>query len=351
MPYQSGNNLPTVPRVSVILTVYKRTEFLSNALNSVLAQSYANCEIIIADDSGSGASREIVAAFGQPERVKYLANAATMGVAASLVQAVGQARGEFVTILNDDDVWEKDFLAELVAPLEADPQRVLAFCDHWLMDEGGQIDGALSETWSANFERSHLPEGVVRGAADFCVIKHGIPIAVASVFRKDAFDWSLVSSDVTGAYDYWISCLLAATGRPIYYVPKRLARWRMHEGMETRRRSHDKGENLVYIFSVMCERGWFPELDAALKAELAEALFVVGRDKLHFHRVQEARSHFWRCFVLCFRPGALAGVAVTFLPGFIRKTLREFLSILRKCRGLRRGRQGQNSFANIRTMR
>ena len=79
-------------------------------------------------------------------------------------------------------------------PLLADSDRVLAFSDHWLMSKAGELDHALSQKWSVNFERANLPEGVITNAADFCVIKHGIPIAVASIFRKDAFDWTLVSS-------------------------------------------------------------------------------------------------------------------------------------------------------------
>jgi len=96
------------------------------------------------------------------------------------------------------------------------------------------------------------------------------------------------------------------------------------------------------------ERGWFPELDAALKAELAEALFAVGRDKLHFDRTREARSYFWRCFLLSLRPGAFAGVVVSFLPGSARAGLKECLGIARKGAGLLRGRQEQNPLGAVR---
>jgi len=117
--------------------------------------------------------------------------------------------------------------------------------------------------------------------------------------------------------------------------------------METRRRSHDKGENLVYIFSTMRERGWFPELDRSLKAELAEALFVVGRDKLHFDRAQEARSYFWRCFCLGFRLKALAGAIVTCLPCSVRTMLKAILNILRRSKELNRSKTERNPIGNF----
>ena len=80
------------PRVSIILTVYKRTNYLPEALNSVLAQSYRDFEILVADDSGTASSREIVSACTDP-RVRYLPNQTTLGIARSLVRAADQARG------------------------------------------------------------------------------------------------------------------------------------------------------------------------------------------------------------------------------------------------------------------
>jgi len=121
--------------------------------------------------------------------------------------------------------------------------------------------------------------------------------------------------------------------------------------METQRRSHDKGENLVYILSTLRERGWFPEIDTALKAKLAEALFVVGRDKLHFDLAHEARNHFWRCFRLSHRLRPLAGTAVTFLPRSFRAGLRTWLRLLRKMAERRHGRDGQNPLGSVRSVR
>src|SRR5947207_260979 len=215
------------PRVSIILTVYKRTNYLPEALNSVLAQSYRDFEILVADDSGTASSREIVSACTDP-RVRYLPNQTTLGIARSLVRAADQARGEFIAILNDDDVWEKEFLTELVTPLQSEARCVAAFADHWVMDETGRIDPALSDAWSASTSRLTLAGGFVSDLAEFTIANAGIPIAGAALFRKDAVDWSLLVPEVSGAYDYWISCLLVAFGGAIYHVPKRLARYRVH---------------------------------------------------------------------------------------------------------------------------
>jgi glycosyltransferase involved in cell wall biosynthesis len=336
-----------IPRVSIILSVYKRTGYLAESLSSALAQSYGDFEIIVADDSGTHASKQIVAACGDIERVNYLPNPTTLGIASSVARAVEHARGDLIAILNDDDIWEQNLLAELVAPLEADAGLVLATSDHWIMDASGHIDVGLSDSWSVDFGRALLPKGIVTNAAEFVVVKGGPAINISSVFRKDAVNWSLLVPDVAGAYDYWISCLLAATRRPIYYVPKRLGRWRVHGGMETSRRSHDIRENLVYIYSTMLQRGWFPELEAILKARLAEALFVVGRDKLQFDRAKEARSFLWQSFLLNHRPRALIHAGASFLPWPIRAQLKACLRVLRKVKGTPAEKKGQTRLGNI----
>lgn len=318
-----------MPSVSVILTVYKRTNFLLEALDSVLIQSFQDFEIIVADDSGSALASDIVASRSDDSRIRYIANPTTLGVAGSVAGAVFLARGEFIGILNDDDVWEPDFLAALTAPLKEDARRVLAFSDYWLMDANGRVDVQSSQSFSERFGRSALTTGAVSGAAELALVTQGIPIANAALLRKDAIDWALVTSQVTGAYDHWISCLLAATRREIYYVSKRLSRWRQHPAMETHRRFHDIGEKWVFIYSAIRAHGWFPELDGAIRVRLAESLLAVARDKMRFRLYDQARGYYWRCFMINGNPGSLCRAALTLLPGFIIESLRKGLG---RCR-------------------
>lgn len=309
------------PRVSVILTVYKRTTFLREAIDSVLAQTFSDFEVLVADDSGAALSREVVESYEDP-RIRFRPNPVTLGVATSVRGAIKQASGEFIIIINDDDSWEPTLLAELIAPLVANPNVVASFADHWLMQEDGAIDHARSDRFSHEFRRDVLPHGIVSDPALIAVVYHAVPINISTLFRKNALNLDLIVPEVTGAYDYWISCVLAACGRPFYYVSRRLARWRLHSAMETKRRSHDKGENLVYIFSYMRKQNWFRQIDDALRRELAEAALVVGRDKMQFGRSKEARRHFWLYFTNSFHPRGLVLSLFSFLPSSLRNSIR-----------------------------
>lgn len=307
------------PLVTVIVTVHTRTAFLKDALESVIAQRFADYEIIVADDSGSSAAKGIVDGFANRARVTYLANVPTAGIAASLRRALGHAAGRYAAILNDDDAWESDFLARLVPPLEADRRRVLAFSDHWIVGGDGTIDRAASDENTAAYGRADLPEGEVADPARFVIQTNGVPLAMASVFRARAIDPAELVPEVAGAYDFWISILLAHSRGRFYYVPGRLTRYRVHAEMETLRRSPEKSECLVYIWRALRRRGWFAELAPHVRARLAQSTVRAGRDRLYFGEPEAARALFREAFRIA--PGweAPASYLLSVLPRPIRR--------------------------------
>ncbi len=270
------------PKVSVLLTAYRRTEYLREALESALAQTLAPFEILVVDDSDSSEIAAIVAAIADP-RVRYRPNPSTLGVAVSLREALPECRGTYVAVLNDDDAWEPTFLECLVAPLEADPGRDFAFCDFWAMDAGGTVDRPKSEEFSRTWGRADLPAGDVARLDEFALVEMGVPIAMAAVLRRLAIDPRELVPEVSGAYDFWIACLLAAGKRRGFFVKERLTRYRLHPAMESDRRAADKNENLVYIYRELLRRDAFPAYRLLLRQRLAIAHHLVAND-LRDHR-------------------------------------------------------------------
>jgi glycosyltransferase involved in cell wall biosynthesis len=309
------------PLVTVVVTVHRRLEFLLDALQSVFAQTFQDFEVVIADDSGTASGRAIAAPFLEGERVRYMANPETLGIVRSLQAALGMARGRYAAILNDDDLWEPEFLDRLVPPLEADSRRVLAFGDHWIITGSGELDRDATERNTARYGRAGLREGEIDAPARFVLQQNGVPLAMAALFRVSALDAHRLVPEVAGAYDLWISALLAAGGGAFYYVPERLSRYRVHSGMETARRSPDKGECTVFILRSLIEQGSFPELKEYLEGRLARSTVGIGRDRLYFNETAEARN----LFVAAFRldPGwrPLAGVLLSVLPLPVRRAI------------------------------
>jgi len=306
------------PSVSVVLTVYNRLTFLADALASVEAQTFQDYEVIVADDSGTAIAREASLASKNP-RIRYKANRAALGVALSVRGALAEARGKYIAVLNDDDVWEPEFLARLVPVLDADPARVVAFCDHAIVDGEGRIDEDATVRNTERFARSSLREGRVADPKGFVLRHNGVPLAMGALFRADAIVADRIVSDVAGAYDLWISSLLAASGGDFYYVPQRLTRYRVHGDMETARRDPEKTRCLAFIARSLLSEPAFHAEREYLSRWLASLIVRAGRDYLYFDRVADARQSFRTAFNMSAGWKPLAGYLVSMAPARLRK--------------------------------
>ncbi len=306
------------PLVSVVLTVYTRLTFFAEALKSVQAQTFRDYEIIVADDSGTAAARALSIGANDP-RIRYHANAASQGVALSLRAAAGHARGKYIAILNDDDLWEPDFLSRLVPPLEAEPNRVLAFCDHAIIDAHGRVDDEATDRNTRRFGRWGLAEGDISNPMAFVLRKNGVPLAMGSLCRTTAFPRERLVSDVAGAYDFWMSSLIAGTGGAFYYVPLRLTRYRVHGGMETVRRDPEKTRCLAFIAHSLLSEPAFVDHRKYLTRWLGSLTARAGRDYLYFDRVTDARQSFITAFRLSAGWKPIAGYMISMLPNRVRR--------------------------------
>jgi glycosyltransferase involved in cell wall biosynthesis len=120
------------PFVSVVVTTYNQAPYLAAAIDSVLDQSYRHQEVIVVDDGSIDTTPQVLDRF----RGKIIAvRQANQGVAAARNSGVRHARGEFVALLDGDDLWEPDKLRVQVEAALENPQSGLIVAD------GVQFDG------------------------------------------------------------------------------------------------------------------------------------------------------------------------------------------------------------------
>lgn len=124
------------PRVSVIITSYNHESFVAQAIDSVLAQTYPAWEIVVRDDGSTDRTPAIVASYTDP-RVRFLGTGANLGASLSANECLKEARGEYIAILNSDDVFEPQKLAVQVAYLDANPGVAAVFSQARLVKEDG----------------------------------------------------------------------------------------------------------------------------------------------------------------------------------------------------------------------
>ena len=108
----------TAPRVSVIIPTYNRAALVCKAIDSVLEQTFSDYEILVIDDGSTDGTESAVAGYGQRVRYFWQEN---RGMSAARNRGIDLARGEYLALLDSDDLWMPFKLELMVAVLDRFP--------------------------------------------------------------------------------------------------------------------------------------------------------------------------------------------------------------------------------------
>jgi glycosyltransferase involved in cell wall biosynthesis len=140
------------PAVSVIIPTYNCARYLPEAIDSVLAQTYRDFEIIVVDDGSTDSTQEVLAPYGDQIRVIRQANA---GRGAARNAGILAAQGEYIAFLDADDLWLPQKLERQMPLFGERPQIAWAYCDYRWFDERGVEERTVFQKRSL----THPPEG------------------------------------------------------------------------------------------------------------------------------------------------------------------------------------------------
>ena len=129
-----------VPRVSVCISAYNRSYYLRRAIESVLAQTYTDFELIVSDDCSPDATPDVVAEYRDP-RLRYHRSEQNVGMVANYNRCLLLARGEFIGILDDDDEYLPPMLETTVQALSAHPDAGFVYAVAEEIDSAGRPVG------------------------------------------------------------------------------------------------------------------------------------------------------------------------------------------------------------------
>lgn len=207
------------PLVSVIIPVYGTAPYVSQALDSVLAQTYTRFEIIVVNDGSPDSALLEKVIDPYRDRITYLVQE-NRGVSGARNTALRAARGEYVAILDSDDYWHAEYLASQLSVLIADPTIDVVFPDALRVTTDGKRNRLISETCPLNGEMSF-----VRLLAAESQVYGGVTARRESFLRAGCYDENLRSGE---DLDLWLRIL--KRGGRIAYNDRVLAYYREREG-------------------------------------------------------------------------------------------------------------------------
>ena len=122
------------------MPVFNGEAYLQEALDSILAQTYTDFEVVISDNGSTDRTEDICAGYvTQDSRVRYFRNSENLGAAWNYNHVFGLCSSEFFKWAAHDDVLAPDFLLECVKPLEGDDSVVLSYPDVAVIDAQGDL--------------------------------------------------------------------------------------------------------------------------------------------------------------------------------------------------------------------
>jgi glycosyl transferase family 2 len=208
---------PSTPRISVCVPTYNRASLLKNVLNSILSQTFGDFEVIVADNCSTDETPEVVRSFRDP-RVRYHRHEQNIGPFGNMNFLIGEARGEYLCIAHDDDVYYPEFLQKELEMLDRYPNAGMVHCAVNEVD----VDGTRRQVVKA-----YPTTRALDGKSEFVRYLQGHNVccssvtARASLFRENPFDSRFLCAD----FLMWMKFALRAD---VAYVAEPLLDMRVH---------------------------------------------------------------------------------------------------------------------------
>jgi len=192
--------------VSVIIPTYNRSAWLKGAIDSVLAQTFSDFELLVVDDGSTDDTRQLVAGYG--DRVGYI-HQPNRGPSAARNLGIKNARAEWICFLDSDDRWLKRKLQTQVELVTKNPDVKVCYTDEIWIRNGVRVNPKkIHRKYSGWIYQRCLP---------LCIISPSSVMVHRQVFEKvGLFDEQL---PVCEDYDLW---LRISSQYPITFIPKPL---------------------------------------------------------------------------------------------------------------------------------
>lgn len=238
--------------VSVIIPNYCHASYLTQRIDSVLAQSYSDFEVVLLDDRSTDGSREIIERYRNHPRIKQIVyNDRNSGSAfAQWRKGFALTAGEYIWIAESDDYADPSFLARCVAELDADPACVLAHTLSRTVDTDGRPQGKVRNA-GRSVRRMDGKRFVVR----HLLRRNELYNASMVVFRRSALPAPEEYDGFRYAGDWYFWMLVALQGR-VATVFEPLNAFRRHAAATTSRGEQTGGlyEEVLRILPAVFDR-------------------------------------------------------------------------------------------------
>ena len=222
---QRKHKFSNQPKISIIIPMYNTpVKFFGELVDSLINQTYTNWELCLADGSNEE-NPELKDIYSKDSRIKYKFIGENKGISGNTNEALTLATGDFIGLLDHDDILPVFSLYEVVKCINNHPEVDFIYTDEDKFEEVG------GKRYDPYFKSDFGPD----------TLRANNYICHFSAFRKDLMEkLGGFRSDFDGAQDYDILLRMSEIAEHIYHIPKILYHWRVHELSTAKAGAHAK---------------------------------------------------------------------------------------------------------------
>ena len=213
----------TTPRISVCLPTFNRARYLEQTIASIRSQTVTDFELIVSDNCSTDSTPQVAAAARDP-RIRYVRNESNVGHYRNMNRCLELARGEYVCIIHDDDVYAPAFLERESAVLERHHNVGMVHCAVYVVDP---------ERNRIRIQRAYPDTRILDGRQEFVRYLRGHNVCCSTVMARRTlfqavgpFEPELMCAD-------WLMWMNFALRSDVAYVADPLVEMRVHEATMT----------------------------------------------------------------------------------------------------------------------
>jgi glycosyltransferase involved in cell wall biosynthesis len=283
-------------KISICLPTCNRPELLIESLTSCLAQTHANIEIVIGDDSSDIRTRNLIdTTYLHETRISYVKNEPPLGQADNIASLFDRATGDKILLIHDDDALKPDCIERLLSVWNLHPDLEIAFGDQYQMDDTGRVDMEASRQLNTDYHRTEDVIGLQDNPGRTGLIQM-MPnngwLANADLVKKISYrkQYGIGCEFVFGAQ----ICIAA---RKVYYLKEYVSFYRKTDVSmsKTTARSTTAAAVLAYDFlkSLKLDRSLEPARELALKRIVPIVVSVYARNHQPMQGLSIALGHLY----------------------------------------------------------
>lgn len=236
-------------KVSIVLPVYNGEKYLRQSIDSILAQTYQNWELVICDDASNDRTPEIIKSY-KDGRIKSIRHGKNMKMTVSLNDALKISTGEYLTYTSDDNIFRPHALEMMAGILNGSPELDIIYTDFTYIDAEGKV---LRLSRALDDNQQVYTNGL---GASFLYRRH-----VWEILKYDE------RFDLVQDYDFWLRAMQKFKSMPLH---EDLYLFREHDGAQT---STKRTEAIKEYED--CQDSNFPTMNLKEK-QIAGAYFIAA---------------------------------------------------------------------------